>query len=76
MVESRGVQNSALMFDSMRVRVRVFFKAVRELLLGPGPVFFFGVYVFRCAFSLSSSSSSSSSVSISFSRDQSSFPDL
>ena len=44
-------------------------------MLGPGPVFFFGVYVFRCAFSLSSSSSSSS-VSISFSRDQSSFPDL
>ena len=52
------------MFDSMRVRVRVFFKAKRGLLLGPGPVFFFGVYVFRCAFSLSSSSSSSS-VSIS-----------
>ena len=45
MVESRGVQNSALMFDSMRVRVRVFFKAKRGLLLGPGPVFFL---VFTC----------------------------
>jgi len=33
------------MFDSMRVRVRVFFKAKRELVLGPGPVFFL---VFTC----------------------------
>ena len=74
MVESRGVQNSALMFDSMRVRVRVFFKAVRELLLGPGPVFFF--WCLRVSLGVLSVVVVVVVVGLDLSRDQSSFPDL